>query len=370
MSESILQFGTGKFLRCFVDLFVDELNRPGDRADRIVIVQSTGTARADAFNSQQCQFRAAIRGLEAGQVVDRVEAVHSVSRALAATRDWPAVLELADSRDLTTIVSNVTEAGYRLEPGDRLAAVPPRSFPAKLTAVLWRRFEAGLPGVTLLPCELLDDNAGRLLKLASDQAAAWQLPAEFQHWLATDCHWRNTLVDRIVSAPQAGDPWAARDPLFAVAEPFALWAVEGQGPLPVLSGHPAVQMVDDLGPYHLRKVRILNAAHSALVAYALPRGFTIVRDAVLDAEVGGWLRRLLFDEIVPLLEGRTDGPDRFARQTLERFANPFLDHRLADIALAHDTKLRTRLLPSLTEFRQRFGREPEILHQLVGGIGG
>ena len=126
-----------------------------------------------------------------------------------------------------------------------------------------------------------------------------------------------------------------------------------------------MQQVDRLEPYYLRKVRILNGAHTALVAKAMPLGFTTVRQAVLDPEIGGWLRRLLFEEIVPVLEGRTEDPEPFARQTLERFANPFLEHRLADIALHHDVKLQTRLAPTYHEFIERFGREPPLLAEIV-----
>lgn len=117
--------------------------------------------------------------------------------------------------------------------------------------------------------------------------------------------------------------------------------------------------------YALRKVRILNGAHTALVAKALPLGLVTVREAVADAGVRAWLEGLLFEEIVPALEGRTDDPAGFAHQTLERFANPFLDHRLADIALHHDVKLQTRLAPTAAEFRERFGRAPRRLGEVL-----
>jgi len=84
-----------------------------------------------------------------------------------------------------------------------------------------------------------------------------------------------------------------------------------------------------------------------------------------DAEVRAWLERLLFEEVVPVLEGRTDDPAGFARQTLERFANPFLEHRLSDIAMHHAVKLQTRLVPTLGDFQRQFGRSPELLTRLL-----
>jgi tagaturonate reductase len=331
-----------------------------------VAVQSTASGRASQFNASAGRYHVAVRGLQDGRQLDRMVEVSSVRRALSAQADWQEVVAVARSESLAAIVSNTTEAGYALDPADAPGDAPPRSFPAKLLAAFAARFEAGQPGVTILPCELLDENGQRLRKLVLDQAACWELPDSLLEWIKGGCTWRNTLVDRIVSAPRSDDPMAARDPLFAVAEPFALWLIEGAAAVPVFGGHPAVQSVDALAPYHLRKVRILNGAHTALVAKARPLGFETVRQAVLDPEIGRWLHHLLFDEIVPTLEGRTDNPEQFARQCLERFANPFLDHRLADIALAHDTKLHTRLMPTYREFGARFGRTPRLLGEVLG----
>jgi len=367
LPETIVQFGTGKFLRAFADLFVHELNETAHGVGRIVVVQSTGAERAGVFNRQQGRYHVAIRGLEHGQPVDRTLVAGGVSRALAAPADWPQVLDMGRSDDLTTVISNVTEAGYALDPADAPDDAPPRSFPAKLLGLLRARFEAGRSGVTILPCELLEKNADRLLALLVEQARAWRLPEALGDWLRYECAWRNTLVDRIVSAPPPGDPLGASDPLFAVAEPFALWLIEGSFSDHGLARHRAVRAVDDLEPYYRRKVRILNGAHTALVAKARPLGFETVRQATLDARIGPWLRSLLFDEIVPVLEGRTDAPEQFARDVLERFANPFLEHRLADIALHHEVKLQTRLAPTRDEFVARFGRQPERLDEILGG---
>ncbi len=366
LSETVLQFGTGKFLRAFADLFVHELNESGAAAGRVVVVQSTGADRAAALNAQGGCYHVAIRGLLDGRKIDRTVEVRSIGRALAASADWKDVLRAARSPAIRLVVSNATEAGYRLDPADAPGLEPPRSFPAKLLAFLKMRFDSGLPGVTILPCELLEKNGERLRQLVLDQAAQWRLAGPLVDWLQTDCRWRNTLVDRIVSAPPPDDPMTLGDPLLAVAEPFALWLIEGAQPLAGLEAHPAVQRVERLEPYYLRKVRILNGAHTALVAKALPLGFQTVRQAVLDPEIGGWLRRLLFEEILPALEGRTEDPEQFARQTLERFANPFLEHRLEDIALHHEVKLQTRLVPTRREFEDRFGRPPKLLQEILG----
>ena len=365
LNETVLQFGTGKFLRAFVDLFVHELNQKDAPVGRVVVVQSTGGDRARAFGDRDGRYHVALRGLRQGRRIDETVRVESVGRALTAADSWPDVLEVGRGRSLEAIVSNTTEAGYALDPEEKPADSPPRSFPGKLLSVLKARFEAGAPGVSILPCELLDRNAERLLDLVLQTAQRWRLSGDSIDWIRSECTWHNTLVDRIVSAPSPDDPLGADDPLFAVAEPFALWMVEGSPRPPALMDHPAIQQVDDLEPYHLRKVRILNGAHTALVAKAVPAGFEIVRDAVLDPEIGSWLKRLLFDEIAPTMEGRTEDPRGFAEEVLQRFANPFLDHRLADIALHHDVKIKTRLIPTYEDYREKFGRAPRLLEEVL-----
>jgi tagaturonate reductase len=160
-------------------------------------------------------------------------------------------------------------------------------------------------------------------------------------------------------------PLLASDALLTVCEPYALWAIQQlAGSRPFLV-HPAVVWTPDVQPYFLRKVRILNGAHTALLIKALPRGFSTVRQAVTDPELGAWLEKLLFEEVVPVLEGRVDDPAGFARLTLERFRNPFVEHRLADIALHHAKKVAVRLEPTREEFANKFGRRPVLLDEVL-----
>ena len=365
MKDTILQFGTGRFLRCFIGLFAEELNAGPLPAGRIVAVQSTGRDRATEINDRGGAFSAAIRGLQAGERVDRVVRIRSLSRAFAASDQWDELLELACNASLRCVVSNTTEAGISLAPEDASRQTPPVSYPAKLLAVLEARHQANLGGVTILPCELIERNGARLRDLVVQQASIWQSNADLVAWLRDACCWCDTLVDRIVSAPTAGDPAAEGDPLFAVAEPFASWLIEGEAAEFPLAAHPAVEFVDRLEPYHLRKVRILNGAHTALVAKALPLGIETVRQAVEDERIRPWLERLLFEEIVPTIADRAKDAGSFAQTVLERFANPFQNHRLADVALHHEKKLETRLRPTLGEFQIAFGRKPPILSEIL-----
>lgn len=369
LPETILQFGAGNFLRAFADLFVHQGNEQGQNIGRIVVVQSTGDGRANLLNQQSGRYHVVIRGLENGQVVDRVEESASISRALFAANQWPTILDVAMSQDLRFILSNTTEAGYALDAGDvsyQLGSpVPPASFPAKLLVVLHARWQAGQPGLTVLPCELIEDNADKLLAIVLKRADDWNLSAKFAAWVQDQCVWLNSLVDRIVPGKPAEHPLLASDPLLLMAEPFAYWALQSKPRAAKWVEHPAITRSSNVKPYFLRKVRILNGAHTALLARVGLKRFATVREALDDAETRTWLERLLFEEIVPTLHGRVDRPETFARQTLERFRNPFLQHKLADIALHHATKREVRLVPTFGEYQAKFGRVPALLDEVL-----
>jgi tagaturonate reductase len=365
LPETILQFGSGRFLRAFFDLFVHHANEQGQGVGRIVVVQSTGDGRAGGLNKQGGKYHVVVRGFENGQIVDRVEECASISRAVHAGTQWDEVLKLATSPDLRVVISNTTEAGYSLDPADTATDAIPRSFPGKLLKVLFARWEAKRPPVTVVPCELIEGNAGILKGVVSKLAADWNYPAPFVAWLATDCVWLHTLVDRIVTGTPADHPLLAADPMVLVAEPFAFFALEDHPKSLLTFTHPAITRAKDVAPYFLRKVRILNAAHTALLIKAVPRGFTIVRDAVNDPDLNAWLRRLLFEEIVPTLDGRVEGGQWFAEQTLDRFKNPFLDHKFSDIALHHESKIKVRLVPTRDEYAAKFGKSAELLEETI-----
>lgn len=367
LPETILQFGAGRFLRAFVDRFVQNANDGGQEVGRVVIVQSTPGQRSDLLNSQPDGFHVVVRGYSEGDLVERTEAVRSVSRALLARDQWADVLTLACSPALRYVVTNATEAGYAVDPTDRIDSSPPNSLPAKLTRILWERFDYHAAPITLLPCELIEGNATKLLASVQDIARAWSLPPIFIEWLARDCVWLNNLVDCIVTPGPTAHPLSGSDSLLVSAEPFAFWAIQrptsGE---PRLFDHPAIQWVDDLTPYYLRKVRILNGLHTAMATKFRPAGFETVLQVVSDKAALRWLRALCYEEIVPTIAYRVEDAALFAEQTFERFRNPYLAHRLADIVLNHEAKVKVRLQPTFDEYQKLFGRPARKLAEVLG----
>lgn len=366
LPETILQFGGGRFLRSFFDRFVHDANQEGQHIGRVVVVQSTPGSRASALNARPEGYPLLVRGIENGEVVDRVDRITSVSRGLEAASQWDQVLEMARSPKLKYIVSNTTEAGYAMSPEDRPDATPPASFPAKLTRVLFERFQAKGTPPMILPCELFERNADRLRELVVALSKQWKLPGEFVAWVETECVWLNNLVDCIVTAPPADHPLVASEPLLNVREPFALLAVERpRGKSLEFPRHPDIHLVDDVEPYHLRKVRMLNGTHTAMVAKFKPAGFETVLQVMTDPAASRWVRDLLYEEIVPTLAYRCEGVALFADQTWDRFRNPFLNHRLADIAAHHADKVKIRLVPTIEEYTKLFGKPPRRISEAV-----
>lgn len=361
----ILQFGTGRFLRAFIDPIVPEPRS-------ITVVQSrTNSSGADCINRNPKGYHVWTRGIQNGATIDSVEFVESLRGALVANTQWQELQALAQDAELKLIVSNTTAAGLQSDASDdgvSFRTQCPVSFPAKVAALLLLRFEKGLPGVTVLPLELVEMNADRLLELVTEQAQRWALSngTAFIDWLKSENRWLNNLVDRIVVGVTDTPPWEQHDELAVMGEPFRMLAIQddgkGQSPLPE---HEMIQWTHDLAPFFLRKVRILNGLHTAMVAKFLPLGKQTVLDCVSDPESREWVIQLLNDEILPALKSRGLDEEAFAREVIERFENPFFEHRLADIANGHDSKLSVRIQPTVDDYQQAFGKAPARLSEVL-----
>jgi tagaturonate reductase len=359
----VLQFGTGMLLRALCAACVDAANSAGAFAGRIAVIQSTPQGHARAINAQDGLFTLVERGLEHGAPVERTRLVGAISRALVADAEWPAVRDLVARPELQMIVSNVTEAGFRLD------AV----FPARLTDLLHTRFVRlpDGPPVFVIPTELVDDNGLRLAAMVDRLADVLERGPEFRQWLGARVRFCSSLVDRITTGTPARDVRAAleqrlgyADALLTVTEPHALWAIEADPAefratfaIDVLPEELVI--TPDIGFYRERKLRLLNGAHTATAPLALLAGVRTVREAAEHPRLGAFLRHILFEEIVPATDLPADSALAFAGAVLDRFRNPWLDHEWRVIAANQTAKLRLRVVPSLTGFaRKRGGTVP------------
>lgn len=367
--ETILQFGEGGFLRAFVDAFLQQMNDAGTYTGKAVVIQPRAGGIVGLLNEQDCRYHLYVRGVENGSEVCRLSEITAISRGIDPYRDYDAYLSLAHNPDLRVIVSNTTEAGIEYLGTEALTDRPPKSFPAKLTAFLYERYRQGLPGFLVFPCELIDGNGDRLRECVEKYAALWELGEGFGAWLQKENHFTNTLVDRITPGYPKDDEnlpaiieECGGDKMIDTTEPFALWVIEGnyedEFPL-VRSGIPAV-WTDDVRPYKKRKVRILNGAHTSMVPGALLYGLSTVGEAMKDKNVRPFLEKCVREEILPVI-GEENGSRAFADSVFERFGNPFIRHRLQSIALNSVSKFTVRCLPTMKEYRAKFGKNPECL---------
>ena len=349
MTTPILQFGTSRFLQAHADLFLSEALARGDALGPVAVVQTTASpesaARIAALASG-AGYPVRIRGRQNGAVVDTQQTCTAIRAAYQAQRDWPDLCRLMEG-EVQVILSNTGDAGYQLDPADGPSLLAPgteapRSFPAKLLVLLHRRWQAGAAPMSLFPCELISRNGDQLKKIVGNLAAEWGLPATFQDYLTTGCRWANSLVDRIVSEPI--------QPVGAVAEPYALWAIERQEGLTLPCTHPAIELVDDLGQVEWLKLHLLNLGHTYLAEGWLRQGRRAdetVYQAMNTPAIAADLDGLWQDEVIPVFaaSGEGDVAVAYCASVRDRFLNPFLDHRLADIAQNHRDKKQRRLAP-------------------------
>jgi tagaturonate reductase len=370
LPEKVLQFGEGNFLRGFVDWMLERLNRQGLFQGRAVLVQPIAQGLAERINAQDGLFTVLLRGVEAKAMSESCELVTSVSRCIDPFTAFDVFLDCGRQPELRFVVSNTTEAGIRIDDGDRLDARPSPSFPGKLTQLLYARYQhfAGDParGVILLPCELIERNGDALARAVLELAARWALPAEFVAWVRQSCVFTNTLVDRIITgypkdeAAELEQRFGYRDSLIVAGEVFHCWVIESPRPLeeelPLAAAGLGVVWTNDMTPYRERKVRILNGAHTMVALAAFLSGKDTVRECMEDELFRGYLEGAIAEEIVPTLSLPPSELSSFAASVIERFESPFIRHQLLSISLNSVSKYKARILGSVLDNQRRFGR--------------
>ena len=364
MKETVIQFGEGNFLRGFFDYFLHKMNEKGLYDGKAVIVQPRAGGKVAALNAQDCKYNLYLRGIQDGEIVKEHTFVESISRCVDPYKDFEDYMALADNPDFRFIVSNTTEAGIEFVDTCKFDDTPALSFPGKLTQLLYRRYKNGLNGFIILSCELIDNNGSELKKCVLKYAQLWGLEADFVAWLENGNHFVNTLVDRIVTGYPNDETKEMHpdDKFLDTAEIFHLWVIEGdfEDEFPLKKSGFNIVWTDDAKPYKKIKVRILNGAHTSLVAGALLSGIETVGEAMNDDVAYTFLNKCMKEEILPTI-GENDDSIAFANAVFDRFKNPFIAHKWRSIALNSVSKFAVRDLPTLLEYKEKNGKAPKCL---------
>ncbi|RKP57346.1 tagaturonate reductase [Cohnella endophytica] len=381
---TVLQIGEGNFLRGFTDWMLHVSREQGLFHGSVAVTQPrpSGKPKIEQLNAQDGLYTLVVRGLEGGEEVERSNVISVFSQVFDPYENWNRLIEIAQSEDLRFVISNTTEAGLTYKP-EPLTNEPIISFPGKIAYLLYRRYEAfggaADKGLLFLPCELLERNGDTLLELVLRYSSDWGLPEAYRDWVLASNRFLNTLVDRIVTGyPEEAQAdawfseWGYSDPMLTTAEPYHLWAIEGEAELddllPLKKADLNVQWTDDLSPFQQRKVRILNAAHTWMAPLGLLHGIEQVREFMEHPSLGQSIKSLILHDVVPALPYPQREMTDYANTVFERFANPYIRHRLADIAMNSLSKFKARLLPSLRYYANLGQPIPERLAVGLAGL--
>lgn len=364
MKETIIQFGEGNFLRGFFDCFLHIMNKNGLYDGKAVVIQPREGGKCASLNEQNCNYNLYLRGIEKGEIKKEHHFIESISRGIDPYKNYEEYMALSENSDLKFVVSNTTEAGIAFDGSCKFEDKPCKSFPGKLTQLLYRRFKKGLNGFIFLPCELIDNNGDELKRYVLKYAEFWGLEEDFAAWINNENTFANTLVDRIVTGyPDDETADIHKDDKFLdTAEIFHLWVIEGdfENELPLKKAGFNVVWTDNAKPYKKIKVRILNGAHTSLVAGAILSGIETVGQAMGDETALAFLNKAMKEEILSTI-GENEESVSFANSVFDRFKNPFIQHKWRSIALNSVSKFSVRVLPTLLEYKEKNKKLPKCL---------
>ncbi|MDB5735569.1 MAG: Mannitol dehydrogenase domain [Alphaproteobacteria bacterium] len=372
LKPGIVHLGIGAFHRAHQAVFTEDAidAKGGDWG--IIGASLQRPDVPDALAAQDCLYTVESLGTAA-----RYRVMGVLRAALFAPRERAALLAALSAPTTHAVTLTLSEKGYCLDAASALdfahpdivadLAAPhsPRSAIGWLALALAQRRSNGAGPLTILSCDNLQSNGDRL----GDAVTAFAARAH-PGLRVTDNAFPQTLVDCIVpaSTPEHRARVAAvlglQDEASVQREDFAQWVIQDcfAGPLPAW-GAVGAEIVADIAGYQRLKLHVLNTAHSALAYLGLPRGHVTVRQAIADPALAAFLDAMMDEEITPALAPLDVAA--YWRTVKARFANPMIDHRLAQIAEDGSLKLPQRLFPMLLDnarHQRGFARMATIVH--------
>ena len=332
----IVHFGLGNFSRAHL------LDYTADAGGWDVIGVSLRSAKVrDGLATQGFNYILNVQG-------EGLKPITILQNILIASDDMQKIFEAMATADI--ISATVTEKGYHLDTAGKLdlkdcdIASDLKGYPLRtLIGFIAHDLATRSRPVTVLSCDNRVENGSSLRRAVADFAKAARLEIDW-----TQVRFPNAMVDRITPATTDAVRTDCNDPMAVPTEAFREWVIENSfaGPRP---DWPDVQFVEDVRPHELRKLRMLNGAHSFLAYAGLIQGYSYVHEAIADLRIRTKAKQLMLDAGATLpAEVRSQVPD-YTKALLARFDNPELAHRLDQIAMDGSQKLPYRFLDTLRD---------------------
>jgi mannitol 2-dehydrogenase len=367
ITPGIVHFGVGGFHRAHQAMVLDDLMAKGLATDWGIVgvgVREADRAMKEALVPQDCLYTLTVKDMN----THSTRIIGSIVDFLYAPENPEAVLSLLADERIRIVSLTITEGGYNFdqitgeflwstqEVADDVARLQsPRSVFGFLTEGLRRRKEAGIAPFTVMSCDNIQGN-GHLAKRMFVSFAE-KVDPDLARWMASSVAFPNSMVDRItpVTTPdniaEARDTTGLADSWPVVSETFFQWVLEDNFP----AGRPpfedaGVQLVDDVEPYELMKLRLLNASHQALAYFGYLQGYSLVHDAVNDPNIQNLLRRYMAEEAAPTLRP-VPGVDlvEYQNTLIERFTNAEVKDTVARLAAESSDRIPKWLVPVINE---------------------
>ncbi|WP_196259793.1 mannitol dehydrogenase family protein [Pelagibacterium limicola] len=365
LTPGIVHFGVGNFHRAHQAIYLDDLFNLGEGHEWAIV--GAGVRQADE------EIREILAAQDFMSVIVEQEASGTSARIAAPMVDFvsPAdrarvIATLADPK-IRIVSMTITEGGYYLDADGKFnsahadivadAAAPddPRTVFGLILAGLQKRRASGIPPFTVMSCDNIPHN-GRVTRNALMGLARLYNP-EFANWVYRSVAFPNGMVDRITPATSQrerelvenefgiADKW----PVFC--ETFRQWVLEDHFP----AGRPALEkvgvtFVDDVSPWELMKIRILNGGHAAIAYPSALMDIEFVHEAMAEPLIGRYLAKLTTEEIIPVVPP-VPGTDlaAYADQTASRFANPRIRDTIRRLCLDGSNRQPKFILPSVVD---------------------
>ncbi len=362
ISPGIVHLGIGAFHRAHQAVVIDDRIAAGEHSWGIVGASLRAADTRDALDLQDSLYTLAIRATSETQL----RVIGSVKDVLVASEAPEALLKHLTDPAIRIVSLTITEKGYcRAPASDTLAedhpdirhdltADLPRSALGYLTAALARRRAAGTKPFTVMSCDNLPSNGATLKRLLVRFAEL--RGGDLAHWIQDEIACPSTMVDRIVPSTTDADralvdaALGVHDAWPVMAEPFWQWVVEDHFP----AGRPdfaaaGVELVRDVAPFELMKLRLLNGAHSTLAYLGYLAGCKTIAETIADPGFARLVTRLMDESQITLQPLPGFDLDAYKKSLHARFSNTALKHATWQIAMDGSQKLPQRLLAPARE---------------------